>query len=78
MQVRRFARLLPGVGTAVALGAPDGERRDTHPRYGNMQVRAWGDLHPELERRGAWADHDGELPIIEGAVVNRRRRAPAR
>jgi hypothetical protein len=50
--------------------APDAERRDTHRRYGQVRVRAWGRLHPELERRTAWADHPGQLPIIEGTVIN--------
>jgi hypothetical protein len=49
---------------------PDAERRDTHPRYGQVHVRAWGRLHPQLERRTAWADHPGPLPIIEGTLIN--------
>jgi hypothetical protein len=56
--------------TPATWGVPDGERRDTHPRYGRVHVRAWGGLHPELERRGGWADHDGPLPILTGTVVN--------
>jgi len=27
-------------------------------------------LHPKLERRSAWADHTGVLPIVEGAVIH--------
>ena len=27
-------------------------------------------MHPELERRAAWADHTGPLPIIEGSIIN--------
>ena len=41
-----------------------------HPRYGRVHVRAWGGLHPELERRAAWGDHTGPLPIIEGSNIN--------
>jgi hypothetical protein len=26
-------------------------------------------LHPRLTHRGSWADHDGDLPIIEGTVI---------
>jgi hypothetical protein len=26
-------------------------------------------LHPSLTHRGAWADHDGEVPILEGTVI---------
>ena len=50
--------------------APDAERHDTHPRYGQVHVQGWGRLHPELGRTAAWADHPGPLPIIEGAVIN--------
>jgi hypothetical protein len=56
--------------TPATWTAPDAEDHDTHRRYGQMQVRAWGRLHPELERRAAWADHPGQLPIIEGTVIN--------
>ncbi|MDQ1295395.1 MAG: hypothetical protein QG608_3280 [Actinomycetota bacterium] len=30
---------------------------------------AWIRLPLELERRTAWADHPGQLPIVEGTVV---------
>jgi hypothetical protein len=49
---------------------PDAGRHDTHARYGQVHVRAWGGLHPELEHRGPWADHPGLLPIIDGTVIN--------
>jgi hypothetical protein len=55
---------------ATTWTVPDAERRDTHHRYGQVCVRAWGRLHPELERRTGWADHPGPLPIIEGTVIN--------
>ncbi|MGH3616262.1 MAG: hypothetical protein ACRDRK_27440 [Pseudonocardia sp.] len=32
-------------------------------------ARAFDRLHPRLTRRGAWADHDGDLPILEGTVI---------
>jgi hypothetical protein len=38
-------------------------------RYGTARARSWDRLHPRLARRGGWADHDGELPIIEGTVI---------
>jgi DDE superfamily endonuclease len=38
-------------------------------RYGAAQARSWDRLHPKLTRRGTWADHDGDLPIIEGTVI---------
>src|SRR5262249_35123784 len=37
--------------------------------YGQATVQAWDRLHPRLTRRSAWADHEGELPIIEGTVI---------
>jgi len=30
---------------------------------------AWDRIHPRLTTRSAWIDHDGELPVIEGALV---------
>ena len=38
-------------------------------RYGTAVARVFDRLHPRLIRRGAWADHDGDLPIIEGTLV---------
>ncbi|MGH3863411.1 NF041680 family putative transposase [Actinokineospora sp.] len=38
-------------------------------RYGSARARSWDRLHPRLTRRGAWADHDGPLPILEGTVI---------
>lgn len=39
------------------------------PRYGKAEAQAWDRLHPELQQRSAWIDHDDELPIIEGALI---------
>lgn len=38
-------------------------------RYGTAVAQAWERLHPRLTRRTAWLDHDGPLPVIEGAVI---------
>lgn len=38
-------------------------------RYGAAQARSWDRLHPKLTHRGTWADHDGDVPIIEGTVI---------
>jgi hypothetical protein len=38
-------------------------------RYGNVRVCAWHGMHQKLARRGGWADHDGELPIIPGTLI---------
>ncbi|MEC3974390.1 NF041680 family putative transposase [Amycolatopsis sp. H20-H5] len=38
-------------------------------RYGTAVARSWYRLHPRLTRRGEWAGHEGDLPIIEGTVI---------
>jgi hypothetical protein len=38
-------------------------------RYGAAHARCWDRLHPKLTRTGAWAEHDGPLPAMEGSVV---------
>jgi hypothetical protein len=38
-------------------------------RYGTARAQSWDRLHPTLTRRGSWAGHDGDLPIIEGTVI---------
>jgi hypothetical protein len=38
-------------------------------RYGAAHARSWDRLHPTLARTGAWTDHDGQLPIMEGTVI---------
>ena len=38
-------------------------------RYGAAQAQSWHRLHPKLTHRGTWADHDGDVPIIEGTVI---------
>jgi hypothetical protein len=38
-------------------------------RYGTAQTQSWNRLHPKLTHRGTWADHDGDVPIIEGTVI---------
>jgi hypothetical protein len=38
-------------------------------RYGAARARAWARLHPKLTHRAAWADLSGELPVIEGSII---------
>ncbi|MGH3096213.1 MAG: NF041680 family putative transposase [Streptosporangiales bacterium] len=38
-------------------------------RYGAARAQSWDRLHPRLTRRGSWAEHDGDLPILEGTVI---------
>lgn len=38
-------------------------------RYGTAEATSWTGMHPRLEHRGAWTDHPGLLPLVEGAVI---------
>ncbi|WP_233517954.1 NF041680 family putative transposase [Geodermatophilus marinus] len=38
-------------------------------RYGPAEASGWARMHPRLEHQGAWADHPGQLPIVEGTVI---------
>src|SRR5215813_11618287 len=38
-------------------------------RYGTAVTSAWDRLHPRLTSRGAWENHDGELPVIAGTLI---------
>ena len=38
------------------------------PRYGQVTVTAWHDMHPRLGGRGHWTDHDA-LPIVKGSII---------
>ena len=38
-------------------------------RYGTAIARAWHRVHPRLTHRGAWAAHQGKLPVIEGTLI---------
>ncbi|MFJ9448678.1 NF041680 family putative transposase [Kitasatospora sp. NPDC101235] len=50
--------------------APVQQSRTVHDRFGQVTADCWGRLHPKLERRGSWTDHQGELPIVEGTLVH--------
>src|SRR5262249_14107494 len=38
-------------------------------RYGAATARAWHRMPPRLKARGAWAGHQGPLPVIEGTLI---------
>jgi hypothetical protein len=38
-------------------------------RYGTATATSWDRLHPRLTHRGCWAEHDGELPVIDGTLI---------
>ena len=45
------------------------DRHETiDPRYGNVTVTAWNNLHPRLLCRGHWTDHDTP-PIVTGTII---------
>jgi hypothetical protein len=49
--------------------APEVTTTTVTTRYGTATARSWGRLHPKLYARGAWAGHQGELPVIEGTLI---------
>jgi len=38
-------------------------------RYGQAFADAWDRAHQQLQRRAGWADHEGQLPVVEGALI---------
>jgi hypothetical protein len=62
-------------GARFAFADPQSWPTPTHTtttdttRYGAAHARSWDRLHPKLTHTGAWADHDGPLPIMEGTVI---------
>lgn len=38
-------------------------------RYGKAFADAWDRAHQQLQRRGGWAAHDGQLPTVEGTLI---------
>jgi hypothetical protein len=54
---------------ASAHPCPDVITTTETSRYGTAFAAAWGRLHPKLYARGAWAGHQGTLPVIEGTLI---------
>jgi len=65
----------PRHGAAFALAraheapAPEVSTTTDTTRYGTALTHGWDRLHPRLTHQSAWADHPGELPIVEGTVI---------
>lgn len=38
-------------------------------RYGRCAATAFARMHPKIDSRGGWIDHDGPLPLIKGTLV---------
>src|SRR6266576_1767509 len=53
----------------AACPGPDVHTTTQTSRYGAADARAWHRMHPRLKARGAWAGHQGKLPVIEGTLV---------
>ena len=48
---------------------PDVSTATETTRYGTAIAAAWHRMHPKLKARGAWAGHQGKLPVIEGTLI---------
>ena len=65
----------PRHGAAFALArphegpAPGVSTTTDTTRYGTARAHGWDRLHPRLTHQSAWAQHPGELPIVEGTVI---------
>ena len=53
----------------AACPGPDVHTTTQTSRYGAADARAWHRMHPKLKARGAWAGHQGKLPVIEGTLI---------
>ena len=53
----------------AACPGPDAQTTTQTSRYGAADARAWHRMHPKLKARGAWAGHQGKLPVIEGTLI---------
>jgi hypothetical protein len=54
-------------------GHPPTARADLHDHPRPLRRRRGPQLGPpapQLERRASWADHDGQLPIVEGTLIH--------
>jgi DDE superfamily endonuclease len=70
-QMGRPLRHGPGLRLAAGAARPAPQVTTTTQasRYGTATARAWHRIHPRLHARGAWAGHGGELPLIEGTLI---------
>jgi DDE superfamily endonuclease len=64
----RHGRELKLSGQATCPG-PDVHTTTETSRYGTATARGWHRMHPKLKARGAWAGHQGKLPVIEGTLI---------
>lgn len=49
-------------------GTPDACYQASDPVYGQVAVRAWAGLHPQIRRHGRWAG-PGPVPIVRGWII---------
>lgn len=62
-------------GAKFTLAQPDTWHRSDHvttcdtARYGRPEARAWDRMHPKLQARSSWLDHEGELPTQHGTLI---------
>ena len=48
---------------------PAAVTRTQTSRYGTAEAKAWPRMHQRLWHRGAWEEHEGELPVVEGTLI---------
>jgi hypothetical protein len=59
-------------GDPSAWPEPAAVTRTRTSRYGTAEAMARGRMHRRLAHRDAWQDHEGELPVVEGALIRLR------
>jgi len=67
----RLVRHDPGFALAdpTTQPAPAVATTTATSRYGTARAASGDRLRPRPERRGGWADHPGELPIVKGTLI---------
>lgn len=70
-QLGRPARHGPAIDLDEPAGHPSTSLSTTTEttRYGTALADAWDCAHQQLQRRAAWANHDGQLPTVEGTLI---------
>jgi hypothetical protein len=53
-------------------GEPETRSTAETVRYGRLDAQAWEAMHSRLTHRAAWIGHEGDLPLIEGALIRLR------
>jgi hypothetical protein len=57
------------LNTPATWPAPQHTTTTSTSRYGIARAASWDRLHPRLTRRTCWIDHEQDLPVIEGTLI---------